>query len=305
MPNQRISFVNAGILLSHTCSCPLQTKTRTDVHSTSEELHSQLLLLEADVMHKVGRQNGKRVELPLLPTDALRQLHPLFFAEPLVQPSSPLADSEHKRQLGALMAIAAWLLRLSARPELASQVEGLLEQAPAPPSIRRRLGDPDGASPAAGGRPKPPSIKRSDSGSGSQRVRVSRWGATADAPGTPQPPAVAALAGSSSRAQSPSSPLRRQSSGSRGGQEVASPSLAPTPPATSRHAASVHTIPSCTNLLKGAEAVKKAAQALGLSTEFAPVNAVATGHGRAVCGILQGMLDVAWAKLAPAARKPR
>lgn len=46
-------------------------------------------------------------------------------------------------------------------------------------------------------------------------------------------------------------------------------------------------VPTCANLLKGAESVKKAAQALGLSTEFAAINAVAAGYGRAVCGLLQ------------------
>ncbi|PNH01777.1 hypothetical protein TSOC_012296 [Tetrabaena socialis] len=48
-----------------------------------------------------------------------------------------------------------------------------------------------------------------------------------------------------------------------------------------------HRLPLCTNVLKGAEAAKRGAQVLGLSTEFAPVNAIALGHGRAVVGLLQ------------------
>eukprot|EP00798_Chlamydomonas_sp_ICE-L_P023850 gene23850-9406_t len=58
--------------------------------------------------------------------------------------------------------------------------------------------------------------------------------------------------------------------------------LAPGPPDTT---------PSCTSLLKGAEAVKKAAQGLGMSTEFAPVNALATGYGRAVCAVMAEALE--------------
>lgn len=67
-------------------------------------------------------------------------------------------------------------------------------------------------------------------------------------------------------------------------------------PASSTPAASASSstkLPMCTNILKGAEAAKKGAQVLGLSTEFAPVNALALGHGRAVCGLLQDALAVA------------
>ncbi len=67
-------------------------------------------------------------------------------------------------------------------------------------------------------------------------------------------------------------------------------------PASSTPAASASNstkLPMCTNILKGAEAAKKGAQMLGLSTEFAPVNALALGHGRAVCGLLQDALAVA------------
>ncbi|EFJ50892.1 NimA-related protein kinase 6 [Volvox carteri f. nagariensis] len=46
----------------------------------------------------------------------------------------------------------------------------------------------------------------------------------------------------------------------------------------------------CINVLKGAEAAKRGAQVMGLNTEFAPVSAIALGHGRAVCGLLQDAL---------------
>lgn len=64
-------------------------------------------------------------------------------------------------------------------------------------------------------------------------------------------------------------------------------------------------IPRCTNVLKGAEAAKKAAQGLGLSTEFAPVNAVATGYGRAVCALLQDALELTRKRLLVAVREPQ
>ncbi|GIL47112.1 hypothetical protein Vafri_4022 [Volvox africanus] len=51
-----------------------------------------------------------------------------------------------------------------------------------------------------------------------------------------------------------------------------------------------HKVPLCTNVLKGAEAAKRGAQVMGLNTEFAPVSAIALGHGRAVCGLLQDAL---------------
>jgi hypothetical protein len=75
---------------------------------------------------------------------------------------------------------------------------------------------------------------------------------------------------------------------------------APAPPPAQQAAMA----PICTNILWGAEAVKKAAQAAGLSTEFAPVSAVASGYGRSACGLLQDAIDLAARKVPLAPRRP-
>ncbi|GFR43642.1 hypothetical protein Agub_g4743, partial [Astrephomene gubernaculifera] len=64
-------------------------------------------------------------------------------------------------------------------------------------------------------------------------------------------------------------------------------------------------LPMCTNVLKGAEAAKRGAQLLDLNTEFAPVNAIALGHGRAVCGLLQDALALSVQRVPLLVRPPQ
>ncbi|GAX74762.1 hypothetical protein CEUSTIGMA_g2209.t1 [Chlamydomonas eustigma] len=233
-----------------------QSITRQDIYSSSEELFCQLSLLESDILYKMRKQNGKRIDIPAPPSSALRQLHPLFFAEPLVSPAAANAATEQKRQLGAVMAIFAWLLGLAGKSDLAQVVESQLELVPGPSWLRARHPT----------QPQPPSsIKRSTSG-GSNKPRGTR--------------------------------ISSAKTNTEGG------GCGSTPDASLGSATS-GTVPSCVNMLKGAEAMKKAAQAVGLSTEFAPVNALALGHGRAVCSMMQDLLGVAVSKVQPSARKPR
>ena len=249
------------------------TGGRMDVHSVSELLVSRLTLLEADVSHKLLKQNGKRVDLPPPPADALRELHPLSFAEPLRPGVSGNGDLEQKQQLGILVSVFAWLLRMLGRADVAQGLEALLEHVPSPRGRTRRMVQ----SAVQSLSPQPPPGKRSGTPSG----KPQRGGARA----------------------------KTESSEREGGGGHHSPdSNGSSPPSASSAAAltlSPCAVPSCLNILKGAEAVKKAAQAVGLSTEFAPVNAIAVGYGRAVCSLLQEMLNAAVEKVQPAARRPR
>ncbi|KAG2445635.1 hypothetical protein HXX76_000245 [Chlamydomonas incerta] len=206
-----------------------QARTRTDVHGAATEVYEQVVLLSCEVSARLRGKppppstppNGKRrgdaaaaaaaaaavptSSLAPPPTDTIRSLHPLYFSEPLVPQLRSDYDAFQKQQLGAFLAVLAWLLRLNGKPDAAAAVEANLELVPA------------------------------------ARAPTARLAASARANGAPGAPAPGQL----------------------------------------------HT---CTNLLKGAEAAKKGAQVLGLSTEFAPVNAIALGHGRAVCGLLQDAL---------------
>ena len=104
------------------------------------EIHvARFLLHWADVTHKLAKQNGKRVDLAPPPTDALRELHPLSFAEPL-RPGAVggNGDMEQKRQLGIFVAVFAWLLRLAGRAEIALTLESLLDFLPSPNGRLRR-----------------------------------------------------------------------------------------------------------------------------------------------------------------------
>jgi len=223
-----------------------QTNSRQDVHTVSEHLYTQLCVLETDVLHKLSKQNGKKVDLAVPPSDALRQLHPFFFAEPLVHPGSPAADEAQKRQLGTFMATFAWLMRLAGRSGEGAAIEGLLELVPAP----------------------------------SRKGGVVRG---------PQPPVI----------------TRTASGAARGGRSIKGGGGGASPPSSAGGAPSHGMLPSCTNMLRGAEAVKRAAQATGLSTEFAPINALATGHGRAVCAMMQDAVDLVLSQIQPSVRKPK
>ncbi len=57
--------------------------------------------------------------------------------------------------------------------------------------------------------------------------------------------------------------------------------------------------------VQGAEAARRAAQAAGISTEFAPVSAVASGHGRAICTLLHDALEAAGRRVPLVMPKPR
>lgn len=192
-----------------------QNKSRTDVHSVAEELTAQLGVLATEVSYRMSQTNGKRAGLPTPPKETLRLLHPLFFAEPLVNKGHWEADNAQKKQLGVFMHIFAWLLRVNNKQEAASQVEKFIDFA------------------ATGRSSTPPA------GKGSKKS------------------ATSAMA------------------------------------------------PMCNNLLEGSSCCRKAAQSLGLSTEFAPVNAIAPGHGRAVCTILQDVLDMTYKKLQLSCRQPK
>jgi hypothetical protein len=61
------------------------------------------------------------------PLAVLRSLHPLYFAEPLVPSVRSDADAFQKQQLGAFLALLAWLLRLNLKPEPAAAIEATLE----------------------------------------------------------------------------------------------------------------------------------------------------------------------------------
>ncbi len=52
----------------------------------------------------------------------------------------------------------------------------------------------------------------------------------------------------------------------------------------------------CTDSTRAAEAIKRGAEVAGFSTESATVAALATGHGVAVCLVLQGLVQAALAR---------
>ena len=222
-------------------------------------LAAQLTLIEADVAHKISRQNGKKsIDLPEPPTDALRLIHPLSFAEPSSSsspPTSAKSDLDQKRQLGTVLAIFAWLLRLISRAELAQPLEAQLEYVPAPGGKMRAVSSVNGATAPPSLSPKPPQEKRS--GSTDSNVKQRR-----------------------------SSRLAAENGGN-GSSPLDDPQAFSPPRVTTPAAA---TLPTCSNVLKGAEAIKKVVHGVGLSTEFAPVNAIALGYGRAICSILQASL---------------
>lgn len=59
-------------------------------------------------------------------------------------------------------------------------------------------------------------------------------------------------------------------------------------------------MPYCRDCRRAAEAVRKAAQALGVQGVDAispPAAELAQGHGRAVCWLLQSMADAVWSQL--------
>ena len=226
-------------------------------------LAGQLSLLEADVAHKISRQNGKKcIDLPEPPTDALRLIHPLSFAEPSSSSSPAKSDLDQKRQLGTVLAVFAWLLRLISRAELAQPLEAQLEYVPAPGGKMRAVSSVNGAAAPPSLSPKPPQEKRSGSTDGNVKQRRS-------------------------------SRLAAENGGN-GSPPLSDPQAFSPPRVTTPAAATLGSIrcmvPTCSNVLKGAEAIKKVVHGVGLSTEFAPVNAIALGYGRAICSILQASL---------------
>ena len=101
----------------HAC---IQTKSRQDVHSLSEDLYQQLALMEADVMHKLakggagsnGRKGGSNTGgggaadiLVAPPVEGLRCMHPLYLAERAGHLTARDADENQKRQLGVFMQV--------------------------------------------------------------------------------------------------------------------------------------------------------------------------------------------------------
>lgn len=86
-----------------------QSKSRVDVHSVSEDIFSQLALLESEVVFRLSNAaNGKRnAALAPPPMDTLRLLHPLCFAMPLLGiPGEINLDEMQKRQLGVFMHVS-------------------------------------------------------------------------------------------------------------------------------------------------------------------------------------------------------
>lgn len=235
-PNQRPELEQVWAATQHVVSAHKEGPgaSASDVHSACEALTSGLQLLAAEVAAQAaggGSKSSKRPGSsapggapPQLPAALLRELHPLYFAEPLVPRSNGGSDERQQRQMGAFLAVMAWLLRLNGRMELAQQVEALLAQAP--------------ASAAAGG--------------------------------------------------------------GRGGGSARRPAAA----ASSRSGDIPATLPVCSSAGKGAEAARKAAQAVGVSVEFAPLHALSAGHGRAVVAVLQQLLDITAAKLSLRCRPP-
>ena len=195
----------------------------------------------------MSHKTGKRVDLQEPPTDALRLLHPLSFAEPSSS-SLPASDLDQKRQLGIVLAVISWLLRLVGRADLAEPLEAQLEYVPAPGGKMRSVTSLNGVTATLS--PKPPPEKRNGSSNGKQR-RSSRLASE-----------------NGGKASLPDEEPPRSDS-----------------PAPGRLVRCM--LPTCTNVLKGAEAIKKAVQGVGLGTEFAPVNLIASGHGRTICSILQ------------------
>ena len=288
-PSKRPELEDVWTFTQDILKSQLQATTRQDVHSTAEDLVRRLLFLEDHVL--------MQPTLPPPPTDALRSLHPLFLAESLgssrgsANASWDLAG-EQKIQLGTFMSLFSWLLRLLGRPELSELIESNLELIPAPgeaaASLRKKRGSQGGRGAESSGRATPPLPPPSPSAStvrGSSPASKTRPGRTL----------VATTSNSSSRAATP--PKEREG--------AAPQSLAPTPPVTpprlnfaSSHESSGY-LPSSSNLLRGAGAVKKAAATIGLETEFAPVQAIALGHGRAVCSLLHDMLLRVYERIEP------
>lgn len=289
-----------------------QSRSRQDIHVSSETIYSQLLLLEAECNAsargeargstsgggKGEEEGGKRGggsrgssrraaavtsngggpqhQLPAPPHDTLRLLHAAYFAEPLGgMPGyrgtfASMSDDAQKQQLGTFLHIFAWLLRVGGWSELAQPVEAQLEMRPVPGrrSAAPSAGAPGGSSGSAGGPSAGAAAGAAPAGSKGSRGRSSTAARAAAAPAA--------------------------SGGGPGGANGLSPSPPP-PPAC---------IPVCANLLRGAEAAKKSAQGAGISTEFSPVTALAAGHGRAVCSLLQDMLEATAARVPVVARRP-
>ncbi|MEW5299511.1 MAG: hypothetical protein WDW36_002522 [Sanguina aurantia] len=244
---------------------------------------------------KGGSTQGA-LSLPCCST--LRLLHPLYFAEGLRGRLGLDKDNLQKQQLGAFMHIFAWLLRLSGNPDPASAIESNLEFLP-------------GMRPPSSCAPRTPSRSSQHSSGGSRGRRLT----------TPTTPTTTPTTTSDRNFTTPSTnqhsssghtttnqPSDQHSSGSGGGGRPRSrgsssssgngtSGLQPTPPPQPPAAAPPPAIPVAIHVLKGAESVKKAAAAAGLATDFAPLLAVASGHGRAVCGLLQDMLALALAKV--------
>ena len=245
------------------------------------------------------------------PLDALRSMHPLFLAEPLGSSRGSgnttwdLAG-EQKIQFGIFSAIFAWLLRLLGRPELSEPIDSNIEFIPAPGDAaahqRKRQGSQGGRGGGAvdsshrSTPPLPPPGPSAVNVRGSSPASKTRPGRTLVA---------ASSSNSSSRAATPPKERENSTSG-KASTSSRQPMMAPTPPSTPPQRPSLASsnelsgfLPSSTNLLRGAGAIKKAAQAIGMETEFAPVQAIALGHGRAVCSLLHDLLLLVFERIVP------
>lgn len=282
-----------------------QAKSRQDVHSASEHIYCQLMMLEAQCSDSLAggdggtgprtpplaarrTPNGKRTggaaaphapgdALPEAPTDTLRVIHPAFFAEPLTAMPRGLGGGGrdvYEQHFGAgTTSDEAQKSQLGAFLSIFAwllRVGGRPDLAPPVEGMvemRAIPGTRRAGGGGAGAPTHPPSGRQGIHKSGSGGSRGARDGGRSAA-------AAAAVGNGDANGLSPTPPP---------------------PPAC---------FPVCTNLLKGAEAAKKAAQGVGLSTEFAPVTAVATGHGRAVCSLMQDMIDATVARVPIVAKRP-
>ncbi|KAJ9523815.1 hypothetical protein QJQ45_020002 [Haematococcus lacustris] len=232
--------------------------------------------------------------LPTPPSDTLRLLHPAFFAESLARMPAPLLgtaggpghrggqgvrvgpEEAQRQQLGVFLHVFAWLLKVGGHSELTPQLEATLEMRPLP-GRRSML-------------PPPPSLPPNTYGASPHPHANGISNGTARTSSGPIP-----LENGHATSSAYSSSSRRGRSrimNGAGAAEGAAPAVgvdgsmrSPCPPPMQA------CMPVCMHVLKGAEAAKRAAQAAGLSTEFAPLTALAAGYGRATCSLLQDALD--------------
>ncbi|KAL6758065.1 kinase-like domain-containing protein [Haematococcus lacustris] len=253
---------------------------------------------QAGAAGREGEKGGPACGLlPTPPSDTLRLLHPVFFAESLARMPAPLLgtaggpghrggpglrvgpEEAQRQQLGAFLHVFAWLLKVGGHSELTPPLEATLEMRPLP-GRRSMLPPPPSPPNTYGASPHPHANGISNGSARTSSAPIPLENGHATSP---------AYSSSSRRGRSR---IMNGAGAGAGAAEGAAPAVgvdgsmrSPCPPPMQA------CMPVCMHVLKGAEAAKRAAQAAGLSTEFAPLTALAAGYGRATCSLLQDALD--------------